>query len=760
MKNLILFLLFLFIISNMMQAATFHSKGDGSLSGSVSNAGVATGGGFWSDVTTWQEGAVPTATDDAIILNGDLVKVNASANAVNLTVQTGGMVMQGAGVTGTGTFTLASGSWWYAAYGSATKLPQGFVTYSIDPNSNWVFTSLASSSLINAIPALYGNVFIYKTGCILAASTAINNINIQGNLTINNGLSTSAVKGANNKSDVATIIHVGGNVSIISGILSGVDAVVQNTSCTYNIDGNVTVGDASTASGMAALAPVSAADAGWQRTGTFNINGNMSYINGAKFEAGTNGTSTNVLESAVINLKGNLSTDASVVNALNTPGIFSFNFIGTGNQVMSLGIPLDFSPATAFILKINNSAGVTLNSSAKVVKAILDLSSGNLTTTSSNLLTVGSGSSITGGSSLSFINGPMAHEVKSTTPVSIMYPIGKGANYRPVTLTLTQSTVDSSVYTAEMFNSAPPANALSGTLDKVSTVGYFSISESAGGSSFAAGSVLLNYIALDGVADPANLRIAQGPITGTGTWTDLGGTGIGTPSGTITSTVSFSELTTNTIFALANHTGGSNPLPVELSSFTISNKSRSVQLNWVTGTEKNCSKFDIERALVKTNGEPIMWVTSGTVSASGTSTSIRSYSFMDKNLQAGKYQFRLKMIDYDGSFEYSNTVETEIALPKNFDLSQNYPNPFNPSTKINYNLPYDSKIVLEVYDIKGAKVGQLVNEEQSAGYYSVNFNSSLLNKNIPSGVYFYKITSVDKITGNNFSLIKKMILLK
>ena len=270
----------------------------------------------------------------------------------------------------------------------------------------------------------------------------------------------------------------------------------------------------------------------------------------------------------------------------------------------------------------------------------------------------------------------------------------------------------------------------------------------------------MNYLPLDGVTDAANLRIAQGPVTGSGTWIDLGGIVNITPSGTITSTVTFSELTTNTVFTLANHTGGSNSLPVELSSFTVSNKSRSNQINWITSTEKNCSKFNIERTSFKTNGEGSMWVTTGTIPAAGTSTSMRSYSFTDKNLQVGKYQYRLKMIDYDGSFQYSNIVETEIALPKNFDLSQNYPNPFNPSTTINYNLPFDSKIVLEVYDIKGAKVGQLVNEEQSAGYYSVNFNSSLLNKNIPSGVYFYKITSVDKITGNNFSLIKKMILLK
>ena len=93
-------------------------------------------------------------------------------------------------------------------------------------------------------------------------------------------------------------------------------------------------------------------------------------------------------------------------------------------------------------------------------------------------------------------------------------------------------------------------------------------------------------------------------------------------------------------------------------------------------------------------------------------------------------------------------------------LEQNYPNPFNPSTKINYTIPVDSKVTLDVYNIIGNRISQMVNEDQSAGSYSVNFNSSSLNKNVSSGVYFYKLTAVSKISGNDFSSIKKMILLK
>jgi hypothetical protein len=142
--------------------------------------------------------------------------------------------------------------------------------------------------------------------------------------------------------------------------------------------------------------------------------------------------------------------------------------------------------------------------------------------------------------------------------------------------------------------------------------------------------------------------------------------------------------------------------------------------------------------------------------SAGTSISSKKYSYTDKNLQAGKYQYRLKMIDNDGSYKLSDVVETAIAVPKNFELSQNYPNPFNPSTKIDYQVPVDAKVILEVYNITGQKVVELVNQEQSAGYYSVNFGSSKLS----SGVYIYRIVASDKATGNNFSSIKKMMLLK
>ena len=198
--------------------------------------------------------------------------------------------------------------------------------------------------------------------------------------------------------------------------------------------------------------------------------------------------------------------------------------------------------------------------------------------------------------------------------------------------------------------------------------------------------------------------------------------------------------------------------PVELTSFVSNVNGREVDLSWETKTELNTRQFEIDRSLLNTAGSASTWSSIGVMKAAGTSVSPIKYSYTDKNLQAGKYQYRLKMIDNDGAYKLSYVVKTEIALPKDFALSQNYPNPFNPSTKIDYQVPVDAKVILEVYNITGQKIIELVNQEQQAGYYSVNFGSS--SSKLASGVYIYRLIATEKGSGNNYSSIKKMMLLK
>ncbi len=127
------------------------------------------------------------------------------------------------------------------------------------------------------------------------------------------------------------------------------------------------------------------------------------------------------------------------------------------------------------------------------------------------------------------------------------------------------------------------------------------------------------------------------------------------------------------------------------------------------------------------------------------------YSYSDNlsDIASLKLYYRLKQVDFNGSFEYSNIVEVELA-PSVFSLSQNYPNPFNPNTTINYQLPVNSFVTLKVYDVLGNEVATLVNEEKIAGEYEIKFNASEMG----SGVYFYKLQA------GSFIGMKKMIFLK
>ncbi|MCX6158194.1 MAG: T9SS type A sorting domain-containing protein [Ignavibacteriae bacterium] len=195
-------------------------------------------------------------------------------------------------------------------------------------------------------------------------------------------------------------------------------------------------------------------------------------------------------------------------------------------------------------------------------------------------------------------------------------------------------------------------------------------------------------------------------------------------------------------------------LPVELSSFNFSVTERDAKLKWVTASENNNKGFEIQR--VKSSELRVQsWEKIGFVQGKGTVNTSTEYSFDDKNLQAGKYNYRLKQIDVNGNFEYFNlNGEVEIGMPKKFDLSQNYPNPFNPNTVISYQLPVDSKVSLVIYDMTGREVKTLVNERRTAGYYTISFDGS----GLASGIYLYRIYV--KTDGSDFTATKKMMMVK
>ena len=194
-------------------------------------------------------------------------------------------------------------------------------------------------------------------------------------------------------------------------------------------------------------------------------------------------------------------------------------------------------------------------------------------------------------------------------------------------------------------------------------------------------------------------------------------------------------------------------IPVELTSFIASVVDGKTELRWQTASELNNAGFEIEKTVVSLQSSVINkknWTKIGYVSGKGTTTEINNYSFIDDKSITQKTFYRLKQIDFDGTFSYSNEVEVDVNAPLQFSLEQNYPNPFNPSTVISYQLPIAGLVTLRVFDLLGNEVATLVNEYRTAGSYEVEFNASLLS----SGVYFYKLST------GSFTQTKKLILMK
>ena len=200
-------------------------------------------------------------------------------------------------------------------------------------------------------------------------------------------------------------------------------------------------------------------------------------------------------------------------------------------------------------------------------------------------------------------------------------------------------------------------------------------------------------------------------------------------------------------------------IPVELSSFSATVNSNNVMLKWITATELNNKGFEIERNTplnTLSRGENgVVWKNIGFVNGKGTTTESSFYSFTDIGLKPGKYNYRIKQIDFNGTFKYYNLAETvEINSPNKFELSQNYPNPFNPRTTIRFQLPTKANVTLKIFDVLGSELETLLNQELDEGYHKIDFDAG----EISSGIYFYQLSTSGG--ASNFIETKKMILIR
>jgi len=176
-----------------------------------------------------------------------------------------------------------------------------------------------------------------------------------------------------------------------------------------------------------------------------------------------------------------------------------------------------------------------------------------------------------------------------------------------------------------------------------------------------------------------------------------------------------------------------------LTSFTALPNANSVTLNWSTSSELNNAEFKIERTVEKNK-----FVSIGFVPGHGTTTEAKDYRFVDANLTAGNYSYRLKQVDFNETFSYPD--EVNVTAPVQFELAQNYPNPFNPGTTIKFSIPQSSSVSLKIFNTLGQEVSTLINQNMESGVHIINFDATQLN----SGIYFYTLEA------GSYSEVRKM----
>lgn len=188
---------------------------------------------------------------------------------------------------------------------------------------------------------------------------------------------------------------------------------------------------------------------------------------------------------------------------------------------------------------------------------------------------------------------------------------------------------------------------------------------------------------------------------------------------------------------------GDMQLPVELTTFEALAGDRQVTLKWTTASEQDNAYFGILR-----NGTEI-----AQVEGAGNSQTANHYEHVDNAVVNGvTYNYQLVSHDINGTIHEYETVEAtpEAPIPTEYALGQNFPNPFNPTTSISYSLKEAGFVTLNIYNLLGQEVANLVSRQVNVGQYSVSFDAS----NLPAGIYIYRLEV------NDFTAQKKMVLLK
>jgi hypothetical protein len=419
-------------------------------------------------------------------------------------------------------------------------------------------------------------------------------------------------------------------------------------------------------------------------------------------------------------------------------GTSTISFTGQGDT-----LPISIGTGAFYNVNVADSFPVTLTGNVSVA------SGGNFSLTQGGLLTGAYTLTInnTNPAALSLDTCKVSGTVsRAIAPGSAVYRFFSQNAYITPNGTNNPTFITATVYP----NTIPPGLAAGADTNKI-VRRYVTVSATNSGSGFAYG-IRFAYTA-------SEVRGSQAAYT---MWLNSGAGWLNLSAGgqldTVNHFVEKSGLTSFGNLAVADNAAA---LPISLVSFTgsVAENSSDVTLTWRTVSETVNYGFFIQRSLSPTDG--FIDPANNFVPGHGTTLVPHSYSWVDAQMTPGTYYYRLKQMDLDGSFTFTEPLKVVVAggttgvgnrqAPIRFALEQNYPNPFNPSTRIKFSVDAATYTTVSVYNVQGVEVASLFSGVAAPGVqYEVTFDG----KSLANGVYFCRLTSGSR------SALTKMILLK
>ena len=443
-------------------------------------------------------------------------------------------------------------------------------------------------------------------------------------------------------------------------------------------------------------------------TSTTTFTGNPVTINGI---GSTNFNNITIATASDVSLNQDIKIARDFVynGAFNSNG-YELMFNGSTNSTISGSL----GTLTIDELNQNKSGSVTTSLSIPVIiNTQLQLINGAINTTATNIITLIDNAISNGGTSTSFVNGPM----KKIGDDAFNFPVGNSNVWARIGMSA--PTTITSEFQAQYFAAAySNTSSVTAPLDHVSKLEHWILNRNVGSDN-----VVVTLFWEDGARSAINnlTDLVVAKFNGT-SWVDE------TQAGGVTGTTSLGTITSQLVtsfspFTFASRTN-SNPLPIELTEFTATCQESNITLNWTTATELNNHYFVLEKS-----SDGTIWQTLSQINGSGNSNTIKHYSYVDNFKSSDITYYRLTQVDYNGMHKTYTMISSNCTFNKS-DQMQLYPNPATNEIHADFSLTQNyGEGIIKIIDY----LGRVCIEQKIQLSEGVSNNNMSIN--LPAGLY-------------------------